>query len=142
MGEQRKTKRFFTRVPVRVRGLDELGQTFSEDTTTMEINRDGARVALRSVPRFGSGLELTNLARNLTASSLVTHRCPQSYSGLPEWGLEFSEPVPDFWGIAFEESKEEEDCGYKYRHRTTFEEGTEEECESEYSDQIQNREDQ
>lgn len=109
MGEQRKTKRIFTRIPVRVRGLDELGQTFSEDTTTMEINRDGARVALRSVPRFGSGLELTNLARNLTASSLVTHRCPQSYSGLPEWGLEFSDPLPDFWGIAFEESKEEQE---------------------------------
>jgi hypothetical protein len=28
---------------------------------------------------------------------------------LPEWGLEFSEPVPDFWGIAFEESDPKHD---------------------------------
>src|SRR5713101_9113843 len=109
MAEQRKTKRIFTRIPVRVGGSDELGKTFSEDTTTLEINRDGARVALRNVPRFGIKLEITNLSLNLTANFLVTHRCPQSYSGLPEWGLEFSEPVPDFWGIAFEESDPKRD---------------------------------
>lgn len=106
---QRKTKRFFTRIPVRVRGLDLLGKAFSEDTATVEINRDGARIGLKNIPRFGSQLEITNPATNLTASFSVTHQCPQSYSGLPEWGVEFSDPKPDFWGIAFEETKEEEE---------------------------------
>lgn len=109
MPEQRKTKRFFTRVPVRVRGLDELSKPFTEESTTLEINRDGARIALRTVPRFDATLEITNLSRNLTASSQVTHRCPQSYSGLPEWGFEFLAAAPDFWGIAFEENSEKQE---------------------------------
>jgi hypothetical protein len=108
MAEQRKTERIFARIPVRVRGLDELGTSFSEDTTTLEINRDGARIALKSTPRYGAALEITNLAKNVTAPSLVTHRCPQSYSGLPEWGVEFPEAAADFWGIAFEKSKDEQ----------------------------------
>ena len=107
MTEQRKTERIFRRIPVRLRGLDELGKSFSEDTTTMEINRDGARVPLRNVPPFGATLEMTNLSKNMTTASRVTRRCPQSYSGLPEWAIEFSQPVPDFWGIAFEESSKE-----------------------------------
>jgi hypothetical protein len=109
MDEQRKTERIFRRIPVRVRGVDELGKSFFEDTTTMEINRDGARVPLRNAPRFGATLEMTNLSKNTTTTSRVTRRCPQSYSGMPEWGIEFAQPVPDFWGIAFEASSEEQE---------------------------------
>jgi len=106
MAEQRKTKRLFTRIPVRVQGRDEMEKPFVEETTTLEVNRDGARVPLRVTPRFGARLEVTNLSTQVTTVALVTHRCPQSYSGLAEWGLEFAEPVPDFWGIAFEETRE------------------------------------
>ncbi len=106
---QRKTRRIFTRISIRVRGVDQLAKAFSEDTTTVEINRDGARIGLQNVPRFGTKLKITNPKNNLTASFSVTHQCPQSYSGLPEWGVEFSNPVPDFWGIAFEERKEEDE---------------------------------
>jgi len=105
LADQRKTKRIFSRIPVRISGVDELGKPFSEETTTMEVSRDGARVALRRVPRFGAELVLTHLRSGFTVSSLVTHYCAQSYSGLPEWGVEFMSPVPDFWGINFEQSE-------------------------------------
>lgn len=108
MAEQRKTKRLFTRIPVRVQGRDELDKAFVEETTTLEVNRDGARVPLRATPRFGARLEITNLSTQVTTASLVAHRCPQSYSGLAEWGLEFAEPAPDFWGIAFQETSEDQ----------------------------------
>jgi hypothetical protein len=106
MAEQRKTKRLFTRIPVRVQGRDEMEKPFVEETTTLEVSRDGARVPLRVTPRFGARLEMTNLSTQVTTVALVTHRCPQSYSGLAEWGLEFADPVPDFWSIAFQETRE------------------------------------
>ncbi len=105
---QRKTQRIFTRIPIRVRGQNQVGKSFSEDTTTVEIGRDGARIGLNNVPRFGAQLQITNLSNSLTAGFVVNQQCPQSYSGMPEWGLELSDPVPNFWDIAFEERKEEE----------------------------------
>ncbi len=62
MSEHRRSKRLFASIPIRVRGLDEAGRPFSEDTTTVEINRSGARVGLKNVPRFGTTLEVTNLS--------------------------------------------------------------------------------
>lgn len=109
MGERRKTARIFTRIPLRVRGVDYLGVPFAEETATVEINRDGARIPLRNMPRFGSELEITNLSNELVARFVVTQQSPQSYSERPEWGVESSTPIEEFWGISFEQRKEEEE---------------------------------
>lgn len=109
MGERRKTARILTRIPLRVRGADYLGVPFVEEASTVEINRDGARIPLKNMPRFGSELEITNLSNDLIARFVITQQCPQSYGDRPEWGVEFSGPVEDYWSISFEERKEEEE---------------------------------
>jgi len=109
MSEHRRSKRLFASIPIRVRGLDEAGRPFSEDTTTVEISRSGARIGLKNVPRFGTTLEVTNLSIKVTASFLVIHPCPQSYTGLPEWGLASLKPLPNFWGVTFGGSTEDQE---------------------------------
>ena len=111
MSAQRRTERVFARIRVCVRGQDQNGKDFSEDAATMEVNGYGARIALKNVPRFGTPLQLTNLTNKLTVSCLVTSSCPESYSGLPEWGFRFSQPAPQFWGITFEERTDKDKLG-------------------------------
>jgi len=111
MTERRRTDRVFLRIPTRVQGLDLRGEYFSERTTTVEVNRDGARIELKSPLRMGDELRVTNLITGATALCRVTVECLQSYGELPEWGIalstSMSDVVADFWGITFEDLPEE-----------------------------------
>ena len=101
MLDRRKTERVFLRVPLLIRGVDENGAAFVEEAFTVEINRDGARLGLKNTPQLSSELQATNLANHSTALLLAAERCPQSYDGLPEWGVRFVASNPEFWGIVF-----------------------------------------
>lgn len=109
MAERRQTERIFFQIPIVVQGVDHQGKPFSEQTTTIDVNRNGARIGLKSVPRLGAEMRISNLATRFSALFRVVVQCPQSYGGSPEWGLALSQPMPDlmseFWGIAFEELK-------------------------------------
>jgi hypothetical protein len=109
MAERRQTERVFYQIPILVQGVDHQGKPFSEQTTTIEVNRDRARIGLKSVPRLGAEVRISNLATRFSALFRVIVQCPQSYGGLQEWGVALSQPLPalmgDFWGIAFEELK-------------------------------------
>jgi hypothetical protein len=111
MLDRRKTARMFLRIPITVKGVDAAGSPFTEEAATVEISRDGARIGLSTTPRAGTDVEITNLANNYTAIFQLTGPCPQSYDGLPEWGVALSAPMPDFWGIAFEEISMEDQPG-------------------------------
>jgi len=109
MAERRQTERVFYQIPIQVQGVDHQGKPFSEQTTTIEVNRDGARIGLKNTPRLGAELRISNLATRFSALFRVIVQCPQSYGSVPEWGVALSQPLPalmgDFWGIAFEELK-------------------------------------
>jgi len=108
MTGRRQTERIFIRIPIEARGVDVLGKAFVEKTATVVINRDGARIRMANNPHFGDKLEITNLSNRSNALFEVVAPCPQSYTGAPEWGVEFVERMPDFWGIAFELKKKDE----------------------------------
>ena len=109
MAERRRTERVFLRIPIEVHGVDHQGKPFSEQTATIEVNRDGARIGLQNKPRLGAEIRMSNLATRFTALFRVILECPQSYGSSPEWGVALSQPLPDlmsdFWGIAFEDLK-------------------------------------
>lgn len=109
MAERRQTERIFFQIPIVVQGVDQQGKAFSEQTATIEVNRDGARIGLKSSPRLGAEIRVSNLATRFSALFRVVVQCPQSYGGSPEWGIALSQPMPallsEFWGIAFEELK-------------------------------------
>ena len=109
MVERRQSERIFLQIPIVVQGVDHQGKPFSEQTTTIEVNRDGARIGLKSTPRLGAELRVSNLATRFSALFRVIVQCPQSYGSTAEWGIALSQPMPtlmtEFWGIAFEELK-------------------------------------
>lgn len=107
MAERRRSERVFLRVPISVQAVDQSGQPFTEQTFTLEVNRDGARVGLKNSVRLGDELRITNLATGFAALFRVCVQCPQSYGGSPEWGVGASPSaaglLSDFWGVAFED---------------------------------------
>ena len=111
MLERRRTDRVFLRIPIRVQGMDQTGGYFSEETATVEVNRDGARISLRSPLRMGDELRVTILVTGAAALCRVTVQCPNSLGDSPEWGMalstSMSDVVADFWGISFEDLPEE-----------------------------------
>jgi len=111
MLDRRKTERVFLRIPISVRGLNNQGDSFTEEAATVEINRDGARIGLANTLRPDSELEVTNLINHFTTILQVSERCPQSYDGLPEWSVKFLTPMHDFWGIVFEDKNPEDERG-------------------------------
>lgn len=110
MVERRRSERIFLRVPITVQAVGQDGQLFAEQTTTLEVNRDGARIGLKNSVRLGDEVRVTNLATGFTALFRVSLQCPQSYGGLTEWGIAVSPSVAglmsDFWGIVFEDLTE------------------------------------
>jgi hypothetical protein len=50
MPERRRTRRVSLRIPIFVEGIDRSGNGFREQSTTVEINRDGARIGLKNTP--------------------------------------------------------------------------------------------
>lgn len=107
MHERRRTRRVSLRIPIFVDGIDQSGNRFTEQGTTIEVNRDGARIALRNTPRLGAEVQITNLLTNATALFRTVVRCPQNYASVPEWGVVLTSPlselVPEFWDVAFED---------------------------------------
>lgn len=98
---QRRTERVLIQIPIEVKGNDAEGRPFRETTRTVVLNRDGARIALRSVPRIGARLTITNLQNKTTCPFRAVSRVQKTIGLEPEWGVECLDPKADFWGILF-----------------------------------------
>jgi PilZ domain len=107
MIERRRTDRVYLRIPVRVQGLDLRGEPFSEESATVEVNRDGARIAVKSALRIGDEVRVTNAVTGASVLCRIAVECPRTLSDSPEWGISLaasaSDVVADFWGITFED---------------------------------------
>ncbi|HEY6290343.1 MAG TPA: hypothetical protein VI455_02120 [Terriglobia bacterium] len=110
MMERRRTERVFLQIPISVQGQDQSGNLFAERTSTIEVNRNGARVGLKNSLRVGDEVRVTNLATSSAALFRVAVQCPQNYGDSTEWGLalstSMSELMTDFWGVTFEDLPE------------------------------------
>jgi hypothetical protein len=54
--ERRRSERLLITVPIRVEGMDREGEKFTEDTRTLVINRQGARIYLKREVAVGAVL--------------------------------------------------------------------------------------
>ena len=52
--ERRRSERLLITVPIRVEGMDRNGEKFSEETRTLVINRQGARIYLKRMVSAGA----------------------------------------------------------------------------------------
>ena len=99
-GTRRRSQRVLMQVGVRIRGTDPQGHPFEEEAVTLAINAHGALVSLKN--RLTSGAKV-KLRHNMTEEE---QECQIVFlgpvrEGKAEVGLEFSEPRPTFWRVAF-----------------------------------------
>jgi hypothetical protein len=99
MTVSRRSQRVKLRMPIVVRGVSATGP-FKEETHTLVISAHGALIALMEPASPGDLLELQS-----TASSEI--RCCRvvfvgsEINGKNQAAVEFAEPAPHFWQIAF-----------------------------------------
>jgi hypothetical protein len=87
-------------VHVRIRGTDSLSKSFEEQAVTLAINAHGALVAMKHRLTSGSKVQLRHNMTDEEQECHVVH-LGQVRDGKSEVGLEFSEPRPGFWRVAF-----------------------------------------
>ncbi len=98
--EQRGTERLTLSIPIRVIGVDESGEQFSEDTSTTVLNRAGARVALKHRVLPDDIVRIINLETYSEADFRVVGPTQSpGGDGAIELGVECAEKGHDIWGI-------------------------------------------
>jgi hypothetical protein len=97
---RRRSQRVLMQVGVRIRGNDPQGKSFEEQAVTLAINAHGALVSLKHPLTNGTPVKLRH---NMTEEEQECHivHLGQVRDGKTEVGLEFSEPRPTFWRVAF-----------------------------------------
>lgn len=97
---KRRSQRVLVSVPVTVitQGTDK--QPVSEETRTLVVNAHGALVLIGRKVSIGQLLTLKNTKTGEEQASRVVFINPQQ-AGKSEVGIEFMEPAPRFWRIAF-----------------------------------------
>lgn len=99
-GTKRRSQRVLMQVGVRIRGKDTQGSDFQEDTETLAINAHGALVLLNARVTSGSVVYMKHNRTEEEQECHVAFLGPVR-SGRAEIGLEFSQPRPTFWRVAF-----------------------------------------
>src|ERR1700722_16803523 len=95
----RRSQRVVLGIPIMVSDGSGAG-SFAEETTTLVVNAHGALIALAATISEGQILHLTNLAHSAKQNCRVVWVAPQE-EGKAHVGVEFTEPAPHFWHIAF-----------------------------------------
>ncbi|HKN61889.1 MAG TPA: PilZ domain-containing protein [Candidatus Acidoferrales bacterium] len=97
--ERRRTHRIQITMPVIVRGKSG-SHAFEEKTQTVSVNANGCMVRLEARIARGQHVSIVNPKTVEELPCTVTF-VGQTDAGKTEIGLEFSEPSPLFWRIAF-----------------------------------------
>lgn len=105
--EQRRSERLLLKIPLRVAGTDVRGNSFTERTYTISINRDGAYVPLKGIPRPGDHVSVTNLGTKQTCMFRLCESGKDASGEVTAWGIECLEPDANFWQIHFPEKPAE-----------------------------------
>ena len=100
--ERRRSDRLLLTVPIRVEGVDKNGDKFSEDTRTIVISREGARVYVKRPIAAGTTLMVTTMVGRHHGASFRVVGPTQPLTGEGgEWALECLEQNSNVWGIRF-----------------------------------------
>jgi hypothetical protein len=87
-------------VGVRIRGADPQDKRFEEEAVTLAINAHGALISLKNRLTSGSKVKMRHNMTEEEQECQVVFLGPVR-EGKAEIGLEFLEPRPTFWRVAF-----------------------------------------
>jgi hypothetical protein len=96
---RRRSQRLLLQVTVFIRGGDK-GAEFTEETRTLVVNAHGGLLTLTAPVQKGQTLHMKNKATGEEQACTVAY-AGNPTNGVAQVGLEFVEPRPDFWRIAF-----------------------------------------
>ena len=96
---RRRSQRVILSVPVTVSGETPKG-SFSEDSLTIVVNAHGALIPLAARLSQGQQVQLKSRIRSEKQTCNVCYVGP-TVDGRTQFGVEFGNPAPSFWGIAF-----------------------------------------
>jgi len=99
--ERRGTERLLLAIPIRVISFGTESRSFTQETCTVEVNRAGARIALKHPVGSGDILRIINLENLSEADFLVSGPTRLDREEVAEWGVERLEPGRKIWGIEF-----------------------------------------
>jgi hypothetical protein len=97
---RRRSQRVLMQVPVRIHGKDSQGNSFDEETETLAINAHGALILVNARLTSGSVVMMQHKRTQEEQECHVVFLGPVR-AGRAEIGLEFSEPRPGYWRVAF-----------------------------------------
>jgi hypothetical protein len=99
-GARRRSQRVLMHVSVRIRGADPQDKPFEEEAVTLAINAHGALISLKNRLTSGSKVKMRHNITEEEQECQVVFLGPVR-DGKAEIGLEFLEPRPTFWRVAF-----------------------------------------
>ena len=99
---ERRSRRLYLHIPVRLDWQPENQARVSEEAETVVVNAHGALVRLEMVPTLGQTLALENKSANQTQEAIVVFVAKESAKdGKFSVGLEFTKPNASFWRVTF-----------------------------------------
>ena len=101
MEEKRNTERILLTIPIRVTAFGGTEGGFAEETYTVEVNRDGARIALKHRVEPGDTLRIVNMENLREADFRVVGPCRLEEKGVSDWGVACLETDRNLWEIQF-----------------------------------------
>jgi hypothetical protein len=99
MAERRDSERILLKYPIRVSAFG--SDAFSEEASTVEINRVGARIALQHRVAPNDTIRIVNLENLREADFRVVAPIRVDAEGPAEWSVECLEPDRNLWDIKF-----------------------------------------
>jgi hypothetical protein len=96
----RRSPRVVIDMPVEVVGKGAGGESFRQETRTTVVNAHGARLVLESATEIEPFIFLINKKTGTEVHCRVVYQ-KRIENGKAELGIEFVDPRPRFWGIAF-----------------------------------------
>jgi hypothetical protein len=97
---RRRSSRVFTRIPVKVRGINTDGEKFRESCQTVVVNSHGGLLYLNQDVELGAQILLINPVSEEEQECRVVYLGDTSDKGT-RIGVEFLSPAPHFWGVEF-----------------------------------------
>jgi hypothetical protein len=99
--ERRRTERILTPVRIRVIGNDAGGVSFAEETVTVSLNQQGARISLTHSLLPDDIVLVKNLENGVEEEFRVVGALQQVFGNRREWGVEALNPQSHIWGVEF-----------------------------------------
>ena len=103
--EQRRGSRFPVVVPVDVKLQEVSGKTVKEAAQAKEVNAQGGLLDMKTYPRVGTKLELTNLLSGEAAEAHVVAMRSSKHGIALGVAVELLVPSETFWGVNFQLKK-------------------------------------